>query len=271
MIQLCHQIVHYDLGRTYYKMSISEKIKAINNKIEQSKGRYDLDRKTAKISALPSGNVGKYELLTGKDVLSEKDLLENAATIKRFEYSPLGKAFEKQTNVIKKHTEVINKKEDKRNKLLKTIIRTDEKYPDKMRNAFLYSPKEQVEKYVEIDKRMKPEDVVYGKRNFDRYGTIKSLIFNFLTEVTDTDEMYKMLNEFNNEINELKSDYLTGQDEETDDVIGNVLLVYNNLLNSFDDYIHKDKQRTLSKRISKPGLSSSPLSTRFPSQETIAE
>ena len=27
-----HQIIHYDLGRTYYKMSISEKIKATDNK-----------------------------------------------------------------------------------------------------------------------------------------------------------------------------------------------------------------------------------------------
>ena len=39
-------------------MSISEKIKAINNKIKQIKAQYDLDRKTAKISALSSGNVG---------------------------------------------------------------------------------------------------------------------------------------------------------------------------------------------------------------------
>ena len=38
-------------------MSISEKIKAINNKIEQSKVQYNLDRETAKISALSSGNV----------------------------------------------------------------------------------------------------------------------------------------------------------------------------------------------------------------------
>ena len=30
-------------------MSISEKIKAINNKIEQNKAQYDLDRQTAKI------------------------------------------------------------------------------------------------------------------------------------------------------------------------------------------------------------------------------
>ena len=33
-------------------MSISEKIKAINNKMEQNKAQYDLDRQSAKISAL---------------------------------------------------------------------------------------------------------------------------------------------------------------------------------------------------------------------------
>ena len=33
MIQLCHQIIHYDLGRTYYKITINEKIKTIDNKI----------------------------------------------------------------------------------------------------------------------------------------------------------------------------------------------------------------------------------------------
>ena len=45
---------------------------------------------------------------------------------------------------------------------------------------------------------------------------------------------------FNNEINELKSDYLAGQDEEIDDVIQNVLLVYNNQLKFFG-YILKNK------------------------------
>ena len=38
--------------------------------------------------------VGKYEFLTGKEVLPEKWLLETAATIK-FEYSPLGSDLEK--------------------------------------------------------------------------------------------------------------------------------------------------------------------------------
>ena len=45
----------------------------------------------AKISVLSSGNVSKYEFLTGKYVYEKKDLLEKVATIKRFESSPLGK------------------------------------------------------------------------------------------------------------------------------------------------------------------------------------
>ena len=42
-------------------MSISETIRVINSKIKQNKAQYDLDRQTAKISALSSGNVSKYK------------------------------------------------------------------------------------------------------------------------------------------------------------------------------------------------------------------
>ena len=112
--------------------------------------------------------------------------------------------------------------------------------------------------------RMKSKDLVYRKHNFNRYGMIISFISNFLTEVTD--EMYKMFNEFNNEISGLKMKRLVVDD----------LLVYKNELKYFDDYILKKKQRTPTKWISaeklfKPGSSSSPLSIRFQSQEIIAE
>ena len=50
-------------------MSINEKIKAINNKIEQNSAQYDLDRQTANIFALSWGNVSNYELF-------KRDLLE---------------------------------------------------------------------------------------------------------------------------------------------------------------------------------------------------
>ena len=40
--------------------------------------------------------------MTSKDILLEKDLLEQAATMKRFEYSPLGKELKAQTDIAKK-------------------------------------------------------------------------------------------------------------------------------------------------------------------------
>ena len=55
-------------------------------KSSKNKAQYNLDRQTAKISALSSGYVSKYEFLTGKDVLPENELLEKAAAIKIFEY-----------------------------------------------------------------------------------------------------------------------------------------------------------------------------------------
>ena len=86
MIRLYHQIIHYHLGSNVFKkMSISEKIKASNDKTEQNKAQYNLDRKTSKISALSSRNASKYEFLTGKDVLAEKHVLEKAAKIKILE------------------------------------------------------------------------------------------------------------------------------------------------------------------------------------------
>ena len=53
---------------------MSKKIKQINNKIELNKSQYDLNRQTANISALSSGDASKYEFSTGKDVY-QKNLL----------------------------------------------------------------------------------------------------------------------------------------------------------------------------------------------------
>ena len=55
-------------------MNISEKIKTIDNKIEENKAQYDLDRQTAEISTLSSRNVSQGDFLPGKDILSKKRL-----------------------------------------------------------------------------------------------------------------------------------------------------------------------------------------------------
>ena len=64
-------------------MNICEKIKTIDNKIEKNKAQYDLDRQSAKISALSSGNVSKCEFLTDKDVLLEKRLARTGSCIEK--------------------------------------------------------------------------------------------------------------------------------------------------------------------------------------------
>ena len=51
-----------------------DKIKTTDNKID-NKAQYNLERETAKISVLSSGNIEKLELLTSKNVLLETNLL----------------------------------------------------------------------------------------------------------------------------------------------------------------------------------------------------
>ena len=49
-------------------MTVDEKIKTIDNKIQQNRAQYNLNRETVKILALSAGNVRKYEFLTGRSV-----------------------------------------------------------------------------------------------------------------------------------------------------------------------------------------------------------
>ena len=72
-------------------MKIANQIKILNRKIMQNEAQYDLDRKAAKISALSSNNLEKYEYLTGEDLGLKTSTVQQA----KFEYSPLGKMFKK--------------------------------------------------------------------------------------------------------------------------------------------------------------------------------
>ena len=68
---------------------------ATDEKIRDKKLKYDITREAAKISALSSSKIEKYEYLTGEQILSsnQREIIEQA----KFAYTPLGKAFEKQT------------------------------------------------------------------------------------------------------------------------------------------------------------------------------
>ena len=73
-------------------MTITDQIKILNKKIMQNEAQYDLDRKAAKISALSSNNLEKYEYLTSEDLGLKPSTTEQA----RFEYSPLGRILNKE-------------------------------------------------------------------------------------------------------------------------------------------------------------------------------
>ena len=82
----------------------------INDQIKDEELQYDINREAAKISALSSGKLHRYDYLTGEDILSstQQQIIEQT----KFTYSPLGKAFDKQIKTIedqgKKQVDALN-------------------------------------------------------------------------------------------------------------------------------------------------------------------
>ena len=93
-------------------MTVTDQIKVLNRKIKQNEAQYDWDRKSAKISALSSNNLDKYVYLTGEDLGLKPSTAEKA----KFEYSPLGKIFNKGLS-----------EEDKKEGLLKKLKNIEDK------------------------------------------------------------------------------------------------------------------------------------------------
>ena len=80
-------------------MTLTEQVKILDDKIKANKAQYDLDKEAAKISVLSSGELEKYEYLTGEDLGYKPDIIQKA----KVEYSKLGKIFKKDwMKVIKK-------------------------------------------------------------------------------------------------------------------------------------------------------------------------
>ena len=131
----------------------------IDDQIKDEKVQYNINRETAKISALSSGKLHKYEHLTVEDILpsSNQQIIEQA----RFTYSPLGKAFNKQIKTIekqgKKQVDALNTLKSDNNKKLqlkneniipKSVFASDE-------------AKEEINKVLNIEKNVDGEKFVY--------------------------------------------------------------------------------------------------------------
>ena len=103
-------------------MTVTNQLNVIDNKIKANRVQYDLDRLAAKLFALSSGELRKYEYFTGQDLGYKPSVIEQT----KFDYSLLGKVF----------TKGLDKDEDKKGlfKRLKNIENKNEELLDEIKD-----------------------------------------------------------------------------------------------------------------------------------------
>ena len=114
-------------------MTVTDQIKILNRTIKQNESQYDLDRGAAKISALSSNILDKYELFTGEDLGVKPSTVEQA----KFEYSPLGKIFNKGLSEDDKKEGILKglkNIKDKNEELINTLSTTNKASKNKTNN-----------------------------------------------------------------------------------------------------------------------------------------
>ena len=133
----------------------------IEDQIKDEKLQYDIIREAAKISALSSGKIDKYEYLTGEEILpsNQQQITEQA----KFTYSPLGKAFEKQTKTI----------EDKGEKQIKAIQDNRKQLisDDDYKNRLLISKEREIFKDI-YNKRLDKLEELNNKIDYDNLNYV---------------------------------------------------------------------------------------------------
>ena len=146
----------------------------INDQIKDEKLQCDINREAAKIRALSSGKLHKYEYLTGEDILpsNQQQIIEQT----KFTYSPLGKAFDKQIKTIKdqgkKHVDALN------------TLKSDNKLEIKDKDiipeiAFANDEsRKELNKIKEMEKNIDREKLIYktDKHTYDfrKFNTIRT-------------------------------------------------------------------------------------------------
>ena len=144
----------------------------INDQIRDEKLQYDINREAAKISALSSDKIQKYEYFTGEDILpsNQQQVIEQA----KFTYSPFGKAFEKQINTIedqgKKQVDALNTLKCNNQLPIEDVIPKNALTNDQA--------KKKLDKIKEIEKHVDREKLIYVTNeytySFKNFQTIKN-------------------------------------------------------------------------------------------------
>ena len=158
----------------------------IEDQIKDEKLQYGINREAAKISALSSGKLDKYEYLTGEEILlsNQQQIIQQA----KFNYSPLGKAIEKQIKTIKDQGE-------------KQVVALESlKVPDKKLTPITdFIPTEnlnpeiinEIKRIEEIEKKLDRNKMVYEGTNktydFRNFRTIRTFANEIRNNVISLD------------------------------------------------------------------------------------
>ena len=135
----------------------------INDQIRDEKLQYDINREAAKISALSSGKIHKYEYLTGEDILpsNQQQIIEQT----KFTYSPLGKAFEKQIKTIEDQGEKQIKAIPDKGQIKKIKKHAhdveDTLFISKLKEIFNRLAGQRLKKITDLDERVNRDDLIY--------------------------------------------------------------------------------------------------------------
>ena len=170
-------------------MTVTDQIKILNRKIEQNDSQFDLDRKAAKISALSSNKLDKYEFLTGEDLNLKPSTIEQA----KFEYSPLGRIFNKGLSEEDKKEWLFKRLkniEDKNEKLLEVKNKTEgnvKEVTDFLDQPLSFEAKELIEEIKAIQKdfdyrKLKTKGGNNVDYDFSDYKTFKEFLEIFITK-----------------------------------------------------------------------------------------
>ena len=166
----------------------------INDQIRDEKLQYDINREAAKISALSSGKIHKYEYLTGEDILPSKEqqIIEQA----KFTYSPLGKAFEKQIKTIEdqgqKQVEALNTLKSNNQLTIEDVIPKNALNNDEAKKEL--NKVKEIEKSIDSEKLIyKTNGYTYGFKNFQAIKTFDRDTHEGKITIEEADEYQKDL------------------------------------------------------------------------------
>ena len=118
--------------------------------------KYDINRKTAKISELSSGKIDKNDFLTSEEILpSDQSIIIEQA---KFTYSPLGSAFEKRIKTVeeqgKKQVKTLEGLKSEENHETEAI---EGLFPKKIRNNKIKNETDEIKKWEE---KIKQKDLM---------------------------------------------------------------------------------------------------------------